>query len=196
MFNMNDMYFKEILREKLDDYRYQHSLCVADEAVRLAIKYGADKDAAYLAGLLHDITKKASREEHLKIFGDFDIILTDVEKSSDKLWHAMSGALYVKNNLKIENDEIISAIRYHTTAKKNMTLLEKVLYLADFTSAYRTYDDVEVMRRLVDLNMEDAMAYSLKYTITELTGYGSAIHPDTLEAYNEVILAIKNRGEK
>lgn len=69
-----------ILKKRLNEKRYYHSLCVADEAKRLAVKYGADPEKAYLAGLLHDITKNAPDEEHLKIFKDFGIILSDVEK--------------------------------------------------------------------------------------------------------------------
>ena len=77
--------YKEILKERLNEKRYYHSLCVADEAVRLSEKYGGDTDKAYLAGLLHDITKNASEEEHLKIFTDFGIILCDIEKNAQKL---------------------------------------------------------------------------------------------------------------
>lgn len=189
-----DIYIN-LLRENLDDYRFKHSLCVADEAKRLALKYGCDAEDAYLAGLLHDITKCFSNDEHLKIFSRFDIIPNNVEKASNKLWHAISGSLYVKHILKVVNDEIISAIRYHTTAKDNMTLLEKVLYLADYTSADRNYADVDVMRRLVNENLDDALLYALKYTINELVNEQRAVHPDTISAYNETVIKINNRGE-
>ena len=104
---------KSIIREKLDDYRYNHSLCVADEARRLAAKYGSDVDKAYVAGLLHDITKNFSYEEHLKLIDDFGIILSDVEKNSTKLWHAITGSVYVEKILQIDDENIVSAIRYH-----------------------------------------------------------------------------------
>ncbi len=176
--------YKELLRNNLDDYRYKHSLCVADEARRLAKKYGCDSERAYLAGLLHDVTKKYSEEEHLKIFSTFDIILSDIEKGSLKLWHAISGSAFVKYELNIQDEEIISAIRFHTTAKSDMTLLEKILYIADFTSADRDYDDVEIMRALSDVSLEKAMLYALKYTINELMEKGVPIHPNTFDAYN------------
>lgn len=185
---------KSILQDNLDDYRYFHSICVAEESQRLAKLYAEDEENAYLAGLLHDITKCLTKEEHLKIFSDFDIILSDVESSSEKLWHAISGAAYVKNVLKLDSDEIISAIRFHTTAKSNMSLLEKILYLADFTSADRSYDDVDIMRKLVNSNLNDAMLYALHYTIEELLNKKAAVHPDTMDAYNEIVLK-KNRGE-
>ena len=184
--------YKTLLSSRLNESRYKHSLCVADEARRLAHLYGADTHKAYLAGLLHDITKNASTKEHLKIFDAFDIILTDVEKSSVKLWHAISGAAYVEHFLNIDDKEIIDAIRYHTTARENMTSLDTVIYLADFTSADRDYEDVDVMRSLVNKSIDEALNYALKYTIEELTEKCAAIHPDTISAYNSVVLKGKD----
>ncbi len=185
---MNIEEYKGILEEKLTAKRYFHSLCVADEAQRLAERYGADSKKAYLAGLLHDITKNLPENQHLKIFDDFGIMLTDIEKNAFKLWHAMSGAAYLEKVLDINDSEILSAVRYHTTAKENMSLLEKVLYIADFTSKDRDYDDVDVMRKLADESLESAMIYALKYTIKELCDKNAAIHPDTVKAYNQLML--------
>ncbi len=179
---------KEVLKQRLNEKRYYHSLCVADEAKRLAEKYGGDIEKAYLAGLLHDITKNAPDEEHLQIFKQFGIILTDIEQNAKKLWHAMSGALYVKNILGISDPEIIDAIRYHTTAKADMSLLAKILYLADFTSKDRDYEDVDVIREYVDESLGKAFVYALQYSITDLVNQGRAIHPDTVEAYNQAVL--------
>lgn len=179
---------KQILKNRLNEKRYYHSLCVADEAKRLAVKYGADTEKAYLAGLLHDITKNAPDEEHLKIFEDFGIILSDVEKNAKKLWHAMSGAAYVEHILGINDPEIIDAIRYHTTAKADMSLLAKILYLADFTSADRDYEDVDVIREYVDISLEKAFIYALQYSIKDLVDLQKAVHTDTVAAYNQAVL--------
>jgi nicotinate-nucleotide adenylyltransferase len=180
--------YKAILKDRLYEKRYYHSLCVADEAKRLAKKYGADEEKAYLAGLLHDITKNTSEEEHLKIFKDFGIILSSIELNAQKLWHAISGACYVENILGIKDAEIIDAIRYHTTAKKDMSLLSKILYLADFTSADRDYEDVDILRGIVDKSLDDAFLYALKYSINELIEDEKAIHPDTLDAFNQSVM--------
>lgn len=184
---------KVILQKRLNEKRYFHSLCVADEAKRLAEKYGGDSEKAYLAGLLHDITKNAPDEEHLQIFKEFGIILSDVEQNAKKLWHAMSGALYVKNILGIDDPEIIDAIRYHTTAKADMSLLAEILYLADFTSRDRDYEDVDVIREYVDESLKKAFVYALKYSIVDLVNQGRAVHPDTVAAYNQAVLK-KNGG--
>ena len=123
----------------------------------------------------------------MHFFTQFGIMLDDITKNSEKLWHAVSGAAYIENVLKITDSEIIGAVRYHTTAKKGMTTLEKVLYLADFTSADRDYADVDIMREKVDKSIEEAMEYALSYTINELIEKRSQIHPDTMDAYNEIM---------
>ena len=184
----NYEYYKELLKSRLDEYRYNHSLCVADEAKRLAVKYGGDTDKCYLAGLLHDITKNATKEEHLKIFETFGIMLSSIEKNAVKLWHALSGAAYIKYVLNIDDEEIIDAVKYHTTAKANMSLTAKILYLADFTSLDRDYDDVEVIRALVDKSLDEAFIYALQYSIKDLADNKKAIHNCTVDAYNEVCL--------
>lgn len=184
---MNYNEIKAILKNRLNEQRYYHSLCVADEARRLAIKYGADNEKAYLAGLVHDITKNTPENEQLKIFSDFGIMPDDITLASKKLWHAVSGAAYIENVLNIKDAELLHAVRYHTTALGNMSLFDAVLYLADFTSADRDYDDVAVMRKLVDESLNDALKYALSYTICELVQKGARIHPDTFEAYNKAV---------
>ncbi len=180
--------YKELLQKRLTPKRFHHSLCVADEAVRLAKKYGGDVDKAYLAGLLHDITKNATEEEHLNIFNKFGIMLNDIEKDAEKLWHAISGAAYIEHELGINDQEIITAVRYHTTARANMSSLEKILYLADFTSADRDYDDIDIMRQKVEISMEAALDYALSYSINDLVSRGKLLHLDTVMAYNENIM--------
>jgi len=180
--------YKALLESRLKPKRYFHSLCVADEAYRLAEKYGADTEKAYLAGLLHDITKNIGEEEHRKIFECFNIKLNEIEDSAEKLWHAISGSAYVKYILKIDDEEIFDAIKYHTTAKPDISLLSKIIYLADFTSKDRDYDDVDVIRGLVDISLDKAYKYALCYTVKDLAEKEKAIHLDTLAAYNETML--------
>lgn len=184
---MYDEYIK-ILKIRLDEYRFNHSIAVAKQSRYLAEKYGYSGDSAYLAGLLHDITKNDSKESHLQFFDKFGIILNDIEKSSCKLWHAISGAAFIENELGIKDKEILSAVRYHTTAKENMTLLEKIVYIADFTSEDRTYSDVDVVRELVNESLEKAIIYALKHTICDLTKKNMPIHEDTLKAYNYLLI--------
>ncbi len=181
--------FLEILSKRLGKKRLAHSLAVAEEAQRLALRYGADAAKARTAGLLHDILKDTDGETQLQMLRDFGILLDTVEQHAPKLWHARAGAAFLEQVLGITDRDILQAVRYHTTARAGMSLLEKVLYLADFTSADRDYPDVDVMRRLVDVSIEEAMDYALTYSIRELLEKQQAIHPDTLAAYNELVLS-------
>ena len=178
----------EIIAKRESPYRFRHSLAVADEAARLAEKYGADVAKARTCGLLHDIFKDAGRDAQLQILKEFDIIVDKVTAGAPKLWHACAGAAFMEHILGFTDREMIDAVRYHTTARAGMCLLEKILYLADFTSADRDYPDVDVMRRHTDESIASGMLYSLQYTIRELTEKGAPVHPDTLDAYNELML--------
>ncbi len=184
----------EIIKSRMSEKRFNHSLEVAKEAKRLAEHYGEDAEKLYTAGLLHDITKETSPEEQLKYLKESAIILSDIEKSALKLWHAKSGAAYIELYLDITDREIIEAIKYHTTAKAGMTNFEKILYVADFTSADRSYKGVEGVRVAAEKSLDDAVWEGLAFTVLDLAGEGRAIHPDTFEAYNETALKrIKNR---
>ena len=89
--------------------------------------------------------------------------------------------------------DILSAVRYHTTGRAGMSRLEQVVFTADFTSADRDYPDVDVMRRLADRSLEEAMRYGIDYTIRDLTERGRTVHPDTIEAYHDIVLSEEKR---
>ena len=183
--DMTTEQYKEHIKARLSEKRYFHSLCVAEEAVRLADRYGANGEQAYIAGLLHDVLKDTPPEEQLKFAKQFGIILSDLELNAPKLYHSIIGSAYVKEVLGVRDPEIISAIRCHTTAKANMTLLEKILYLADYTSRDRDYDGVEEMRAAVEKDLSSAMRVALKFTVDDLKAKGCPVHPDTLAAYHQ-----------
>lgn len=180
--------FVEILRGRLTSKRFRHSLAVAEEAERLARQVGADPRKARIAGLLHDILRCADGDAQLQILRDFDILLDNVERQAPALWHARAGAVFIEKVLGVTDPEIVAAVRYHTTARGGMSLLEKVLYMADITSADRTYPDVEETRRRVGISLDEGMLYALDYSIRESLDKKRAIHPDTLAAYNELVL--------
>ena len=117
----------------MGDYRFSHSVNVAKEAKKLAKHYGADENKAEIAGILHDITKEMPKEQQLQIIIDSGIILDNVQLHAPKLWHGMSGSIVVRDELGIDDEDILNAIRYHTTGRAGMSLLEKVIFTADFT---------------------------------------------------------------
>ncbi len=185
MYN-TDEYIK-IIKERLSDYRFHHSVCVAEKARELAEKNNLDEKKAYVAGILHDIMKEEDYEIQRAEIEKAGCVMTPLEKENKKVYHQMSGAAYVKNHLGITDSDIINGIRYHTTGRENMTLFEMIIYLADFTSADRNYPDVEEMRRQTDKSLYDGMLYSLRYTIIDIASHNRQIHPDTLLCYNWVL---------
>ena len=172
----------------LSEYRRVHSLNVAEEAVRFAKKYGGDEEKARVAGLLHDVTKETDFETQLQIMENGGIILTELEKRSPKLWHAISGACYVRDVIGIDDEDIFNAIRYHTTGRAGMSQLEKLVFLADFTSAERDYPDIDVIRAHSENSLEEGMLYGIKFTLNRLVGRDALISPDALEAYNDLLM--------
>lgn len=179
---------KELLKKRLDEHRFIHSLGVAKSAWILAKRFGGDAKKAYLAGLVHDITKNETNERQLQLFEENGIILSQTEKNNPKLWHAMTAPLFIKSELGIDDEEILFAVRYHTTGRAKMSLLEKIVYIADYISDERDYPDVDVMRALSCESLEKAALYSLKYTFGKLSQSELVIHNDSLDFYNELII--------
>lgn len=179
--------YKRVIRERLSDYRFHHSLCVAESAKQLALRYGADCEKAEVAGILHDVCKEASKAEQLEIINKAGMTITDFEKSKKKFYHQISGAAYAKAVLGIEDEEILGAIRYHTTGRADMTLLEEIVYLADFISADRDYDDIDNIRAETEKGKEHGLLYATKYTINSVVQNNNPLHPDTVSAYNSIL---------
>lgn len=182
-----EKYKKEILK-RLKPKRYEHSLNVADSARQLAEKYGEDKDKAYISGLLHDIMKNTQPDKQLEIINKAGIELSDLEKNNPKLWHAYAGSAFMKCELNINDEEMLRAVYYHTTARANMSMLEKIIYIADYISKDRDYSGAENMRRLAFENIDKAVLEGTKFSITDLANRHMAIHPDTVDAFNEMCI--------
>ncbi len=182
----------QIIKPMLSEKRFAHSLNVAQEAVKLAKKYGADPEKAELAGILHDILKDTPADKQLKIISDFGIIMSDVELSAKKFWHAIGGAVYIRSALNIADEEIIDAVRYHTTGRHNMTLLEKVIFVADFISKDRDYPGVEEMRRTAYKSLDRAIMEGIAFTVGDLLKNREPVVPETIDAYNDAVSALRH----
>lgn len=180
--------FLEEIKKRLNPDRLYHSLNVADEAKKLAKHYGADEQKAFTAGLLHDILKNTPDSELLQYFERNGIMLTETERASRKTWHAMAGADFLRRKLHVTDEDILSAVRWHTTGRAGMTLLDKVLFIADFISADRDYPGVERMREKAYVSLEDAMLEGLQFTINELVENAWPVHEDSIRAYNELVI--------
>lgn len=176
-----------LIKSRLSEYRFHHSMCVAEKAVELAKKHKLNEEKAFVAGILHDIMKEESLESQRQVIEQNGYKMTELELQSPNVYHQMSGAEYVKNELEIDDEDIIGGIRYHTTGRADMTEFEMLIYLADFTSEDRNYPDVDIMRAETDKGFLNGMLYSLRYTISKLANQSKQIHPDTLHCYNWVL---------
>lgn len=177
--------FLQILKQKLTPSRLYHSVCVAEQAEHLAKIFGADSKKAYTAGLIHDIMRYESAEDMLKLIdSDKRNVLSDSERKITVTLHAVAGEVYLRKALGVTDEEILSAVRYHTTGKENMSLLEKIIYVADLTSADRDYPDVEDVRKTAEISLEKATLRGLSFTIESNAKQNRPIHIDTVKAYN------------
>ena len=178
--------YEEIISKRMKTARFKHSKNVAKEAVRLAKKYGADVTKAEIAGILHDATKETERDEQMELISRAGIVLSELEQSSPKLWHAISGSAFVQVELGIDDPEIIDAIRYHTTGRAGMTLLDKVIFIADFISADRDFDGVDKLRKLAEKDLDEVVLEGMAFTMADLAQRKLTIAPDTFAGYNEM----------
>lgn len=185
---------KELVQKRLSEKRFIHTLNVAEQAVKLAEFYSLDKEKCEIAALLHDVLKEASQEELLQNIANSDILFTNIFMQSPQIWHAFAGANYIEKNKIITDLEIINAVRYHTTGKENMTDIEKVIFLSDYTSKERSFEGVDFLREQLFNNLNDAMYLALQRTVQFLIDKNQIIYPQTVFAYNYYYLASK--GDK
>lgn len=165
----------------LDHRRIPHVLGTEQEAVRLAVRYGADVEKARRAALLHDCTKRLSKKEQLELCRQYGIPLDDVERKAGSLLHAKTGAEEARRVFGVD-DEIYGAIRYHTTGRAHMALLEKIIYLADCIEPSRDFPGVEKLRKACYEDLDKGLLKGLEMTIGKLEAEGGPIHHAAIEA--------------
>lgn len=178
---------KDILRwleKRLSEKRFSHSLAVEKRAAFLAKLHGEDPDKAALAGLLHDCCHDLSRDGQLKIISSRGIILDTFTLAQPSLWHAIAGSIAIQSELGIDDADIISAVRLHTTGGKDMTIFEQIIYAADLTSDDRNYPDSYEYRALSEKNLGSCMKKSVGHTIQSLVDKNAPVVREAWEAYN------------
>jgi len=180
-------WLREKAIEMLAPSRVPHVLGTEHEAVRLAERYGADLREAAEAAILHDITKKISDEEQLKLCEECGI-MSDNAMLPPKLLHAKTGAAVAKTRFGV-SDSVYNAISWHTTGRADMTLLEKIIYLADYIEPGRSFDGLDELRRLAYENLDRAMLLGLKMSMEEVISKGREVSGSTAEAYNYLLNA-------
>ena len=161
--------------------RIPHVLGTEQEAIRLAERYGADVEKARVAALLHDCTKKLDMPAQLALCGQYGIALDELEQRALKLLHSKTGAAIARDVFGVD-DEVYSAIWYHTTGHANMTKLEKIIYLADYIEPSRDFPGVDTLRKVCYEDLDKGLLLGLEMTIEEMTAMGNPVHRATVEA--------------
>ncbi|MDF2524347.1 MAG: metal dependent phosphohydrolase [Clostridiales bacterium] len=177
----------EKLEKTLNFKRFVHSVNVMKTAVDLAHNYDIDADKAAVAGLLHDCARDVKGEKVFELCTRFGIKVDYITKSQPELLHGPIGAYLAKTEYQVEDPEIIGAIRCHTTGCEKMTILDKIIFIADYIEPNRNFPGIYEIRKEAYSDINRALVFALNRTIKFVMTKGALIHPDTINARNRLI---------
>ena len=186
---------KKLVKARLSEKRWTHTKNVKKMAVKLARRWGADPEKAAMAAILHDSAKELPKQELLQIFADNAIIAENAPARPSPVWHGIAAAILAETQWGITDPEILSAIRCHTTGKPGMSKLDKIIYLADMTSAERDWPGVEKLRKLELKDLDAAMLAALKQTNDFVLSQGKPLDPMSKAAYEDILAHSAQNGE-
>ena len=184
---MNLKQAKELVRSRLSDKRYEHTINVKKMAVKLAKHYGADEEQAALAALLHDSAKEISKDEMRAIMRAHPELAEGGEERPTPVWHGVCASILARTEWGVTDEAVLSAIACHTAGKPGMTQLDKILYLADMTSAERDWPGVEKLRKLEMKDLDAAMLAALRQTNGFVLSEGKPLDPESKAAYEDIL---------
>lgn len=184
------MNYQEIfcwVKSLLSEKRFKHTLGVVDTAVKLALLYGVNEEQARVAAILHDAAKGFAGPVLLDKCLEFGIEADEVEQAAPDLLHGKLAACYATEKFGIRDQEVLQAVRYHTTGYKNMSALDKIIFIADMIEPGRDFPGVAKLRELAFFNLEEAVRAGLESTIRHVLDQGMIIHPASVEARNSLL---------
>lgn len=177
----------KILEEDLKQYlrpkRFQHTLNVVEEALKLSKRYEINLEKARIAALFHDYTKNMTLEANTELAKKYNFVFDEIEMDSKELQHSKTAGIIAKE-LFFQDQDIVEAISYHTTGRANMSMLEKIIFVADAIEKDRKYKDLEELRILAYEDIDKALLQILDNSIMYLVSLRKIIHPNTLYARN------------
>ncbi len=179
-------YSKYVVAKLGDTSRYTHTLDVLKIATDISVSLNVDVEKTQIAALFHDYTKYLTKEEHLNIIGD----KINLDKNDEYLMHGYSSSILIKHEFGINDSDILEAIKYHTTGKKDLCLLGKIIFIADYAS--HDYDTCIEVRKLLYTDFDKAMRLCLEYMVNYIKDNNLVIHKDLLDMYNEYINVSRN----
>ena len=182
-----------ILAKDLRPARFRHSRDVSRTAVRLAERWDVDVEKARTAGILHDCARNLKGEDLLSSAKANGLFLNDIEVLQPALIHAPLGAILAERVFGVADWEILQAIRRHTTGAANMTMLDKIIYLADCIEPGRNFPGVQHLRELAEKNLNSAVLAAYDQGIRFVLDGGGLLHPDTVEGRNSLLMEKKEK---
>lgn len=183
----------ELLKQNLSEKRFIHSIGVMETAVKLAEQYSADVAAAETAGLLHDCARDIRGTQLYQSCQKYRIKTDFVTKAQPELLHGALGVFVAKEKYEVTDDNILEPIKWHTTGRERMTLLDKIIYIADYIEPGRCFEGVDTVREAVYQDIDRAMLMALDRTIKYVMMREVYIHPDTIKARNGIISDIRRK---
>lgn len=184
---------REHLKENLSEKRYNHTLGVCEMAIKLAELYGADREKAKIAALGHDLAKELNIEKQKEILEKNGFEIGEIEEASPQILHGFVGSILLKDLFNVEDKEILDAIDFHSTGRRNMSTLEKIIYIADYIEPNRNYDGVEHLRETTYNDLDAGVLEGLDNTIKIVVEQRKVIHPLTLEARNYLVMEMMKK---
>ena len=193
---MNQKQAKELVRSRLSDKRYEHTLNVRRMAVKLAKRHAADENRAALAALLHDAAKEISKDEMRAIMKAHPEYAEGGEERPTPVWHGICAAILARTEWGGEDEAVLSDIARHTASKPGMSQLDKILYLADMSSAERDWPGVNKLRKLERKDLDAAMLMALKQTNDFGLSQDKPLDPMSKAAYDDIQAQVEARAAK
>ena len=185
-YNFNEL--KEIVKSKMSLKRFTHTLGVVEMSEKLAKIYNANIEKCKVAALLHDICKEMDMEYIKNICkNNFMNELSEEDLENNEILHGFAGSYYVKTELGINDKEILNAIKYHTIGAKNMTLVEKIVYIADAIEYGRNYPSVVEIREETFKNLDKGILMEIEHKEKYLESIGKKSHPNTYKFKKEIL---------
>lgn len=175
------------LQKSLTTKRFGHSMRVVDTALKLAKIYNCDLKKTKIAAMLHDCAKCYECDQSLELCQKYNVVLDDQTSKGHQLIHAVLGAKIAEIEYGVDDSEILSAIACHTTGKANMTMLDKIIWLADYIEPARDFEDIDKIRELAYTDINKSILFAFEKTLEFLIAKGKDLHPSTKSAKESIV---------
>ncbi|MCC5889079.1 MAG: bis(5'-nucleosyl)-tetraphosphatase (symmetrical) YqeK [Alkalibacterium sp.] len=183
----------QVMEQTLSKRRYKHVMRVEKTALYLAEKYNVDKEKVSIAAIAHDYAKERSDEEMMDLIISENQDLEMLQFGSN-IWHGPIGAVLLRNEFNIADDEILEAIKYHTIGAPKMSQVAQIIYIADFIEPNRSFKGVDKARKLSEVSLAETLAFISKHTLENLIKRNMKVYPKSIETYNAWAVSYKEEN--